>query len=279
MRSGVWKGSISFGLLNIPVSLQTAQEDKDLHFTMLDEKTMSKIHYKKVDEETGREVPNERIVKGYEYDKGDYVVMTDEDFKKANPKATQTIDIEDFVPLKDIDFMMFEKPYYLVPQKDGTKGYFLLRDALENTGKVAIAKLVMRNKQHLCAILPKGDYLILEQLRFAHNLKEIHEVNFLKGIKKPRYSERELKMAEALIKDMSAKWMPEKYNDTYFDDVMKLIKEKIKHGEEYVLPEPEKEEIAPTKVTDLLPLLRQSLEAKKNGPEKKNSKNSHRHYH
>lgn len=275
--SSVWKGSLSFGLLNIPVSLQTAQEDKELHFHTLDEKNKAPIHYKKVNAETGQEVPYDRIVKAYEYKKGEYVIVSDEDLKSANPKATQTIDIEDFVPLEDIDLLMFEKPYYLLPQKDGEKGYFLLRDALEKTKKVAIARVVLRTKMHLCALMPMGDYLILEMLRFAHEVKQVHEVDFLKGIKKPKYSPKEMHMAEALIKDMTAKWDPDKYKDTYYDDVMMVIKEKARYGANAPVRRAEIPEIEPTNVTDLLPLLRKSLEEKKqNG--KRNSRNA-RHMH
>lgn len=272
---GVWKGTLTFGLLNIPVSLQTAQEDQELHFTLLDEKNHSKIHYKKIDEKTGREVPPDRIVKGYEYKKGQFVIMSDEDFDQANVKATQSIDIQDFVALDQIDLMMFEKPYYLVPRDEGVKGYFLLRDALLKTGKVAIAKVVLRSKQHLCAVLPKDDYLILETLRFAHTLKETHEVDFLKDLKRPpKPTERELQMAKDLIESMSSDWAPDKYRDTYYEDVMKLIRQKIEKGEDYIAPETEKpEEIAPTAATDLLPLLRRSLEAKRS--QKSSSKNQH----
>ncbi|MEZ0391226.1 MAG: Ku protein, partial [Pseudobdellovibrionaceae bacterium] len=222
------------------------------------------IHYKKINAETGHEVPSERIVKAYELKKGQFVILTDQDFKNANPKATHSVDIEDFVPFQDIDLLMFEKPYYLVPQKEGEKAYFLLKDALQNTQRVAIAKIVIRSKQHLCAILPQGDYLILELLRFSHEVKELEEADFLKGVKKAKYSEKEIEMAESLIKGMSSDWKPDRYKDTYYEDVMKMIKEKAKSGKEFQAPEIEEEasEI-PSNVRDLLPLLRKSLEAKR----------------
>lgn len=272
MRSNIWKGSISFGLLNIPVTLQTAQEEKELHFSMLDERDLSRIRYKKVNAKSGREVPSEKIVKGYEFKKGKFVIVTDQDFERANVKATKTIDIEDFVLLEEIDTMLFEKPYYLAPQKGAEKGYFLLRDALEKTEKVAIAKVVIRTKQHLCAVLAKGDYLVLEILRFSNQVKEVHEVNFLKGIdKKVKFAPKELKMAEDLISGMTAKWEPDKYKDTYQADLMKRIKSKIKRGQAKDVEEaPDLEEVEESSnVVDLLPLLKKSLE--QGGAKKKRS--------
>lgn len=268
MRSNIWKGSISFGLLNIPVSLQSAQQDKDLHFSLLDSKDMAHIQYKKINARTGREVQQKQIVKGYEYKPGQYVVITDADFQKANPKATKTIDIEDFVLLEEIDTMLFEKPYYLAPQKGAEKGYFLLREALEKTKKVAIAKIVIRTKQHLAAIFAKGDYLVLELLRFAHEMKDVNEFNYLEDVNtRVRFTERELKMAEDLIKGMTAKWKPEKYKDTFYDDMMKRINAKVKQGRgqkvEEVEPVEKVEESS--NVVDLLPLLRKSLEERGSG--------------
>lgn len=264
-RSGIWKGSISFGLLNIPVTLQTANESKQLHFQMLDSKDLAPIKYKRVNANTGREVDYARIVKGYEYEPEQYVVLSKQDFVAANPKATQTIDVEDFVPLDDIDPMLFDRPYYLVPQKNGEKGYFLLRDALEKTSKVAIGKVVIRTKQHLCAIMAREKYLVCMLLRFSHEVLEVNEVDYLEDVKKDvRYSPKELRMAEDLIKGMSAKWNPDRYKDTYYNDMMKRIKAKIKAGKTEVIEDVEEpiEKVEPTKVVDLLPLLRKSLEEK-----------------
>lgn len=266
MAGSIWKGSISFGLLNIPISLQKAQEGQDLHFSMLDEKDLSPIKYKKVSAKDGKEVPWERIVKGYEYEKNQFVIVNKEDFKAANPKATQTIDIEDFVDLDDIDLMFLEKPYYLVPQKNGVKGYFLLAEALKKTKKVAIAKIVIRTKQRLVAIMSKGEYLILEILRFAHEVLDVDEVDYLSDIQKPKFTPKEIKMAEELIGGMTGEWKPEQYKDTYNDDIMKIINKKIKAGEgaeiEYgKLPKEEKGNTG--MVVDLMPLLKKSLEAKK----------------
>lgn len=265
MAGSIWKGSISFGLLNIPVSLQKAQEGHDLSFSMLDEKDLSPIKYKKVSAKDGKEVPWGRIVKGYEYEKGQYVIMSKDDLKAANPKATQTIDIEDFVDFDDIDLMFLEKPYYLVPQKAGIKGYFLLVEALKKTNKVAISKIIIRTKMHLAMVMTKGDYLVLELLRFGHEVLDVDEVEYLSDIQKPKFSPKEIKMAEELIKGMSAKWDPDQYKDTYNDDVMKIIKMKIKagEGEEIAWDIPKEEKGNTGKVVDLMPLLLKSLEAKK----------------
>lgn len=264
-RAGIWKGSISFGLLNIPVSLQTAKEGKELHFQMLDSKDFAPIKYKKINAESGKEVPYDRIVKGYEYEPDQYVIMSKQDFAAANPRATQTLDIEDFVPLDEIDLMMFDRPYFLTPQKNGEKGYFLLRDALEKSKKVAIGKIVIRTKQHLCAVMVRGEYLICELLRFPHEMLDIEEADYLSGTKrKGAYNPRELKMAEELIEGMTASWDPSKYKDTYYDDIMKRVKAKIKAGKSHVIEDKdvEVEEVEPTKVVDLLPLLRKSLESR-----------------
>jgi DNA end-binding protein Ku len=263
MPATIWSGAISFGLLNIPVSMHTAQQDKNLHFSMLDSRDLAPIKFRRVNGQSGKEVPYQKIVKGYKVESGKFVIMSKQDFAAANPKATQAIEVEDFVNLDEIDFMLFDKPYYLVPKKGGEKGYFLLRDALARMKKVAVGKIVIRSKQHLVAVMPRGKYLICEILRFAHQIKQVDEVDFLDDVKdKKRYSDRELNMAEQLIDDMSAKWNPDKYKDTYYDDIMKRIKKKIKAGPEDV-PEIEESAVEPTAdVVDLLPLLRKSLAAK-----------------
>lgn len=266
MAGSIWKGSISFGLLNIPVNLQKAQETQDLHFSMLDEKDLSPIKYKKVSAKDGKEVPWNRIVKGYEYESGHYVTLNKDDFKAANPKATQTIDIEDFVDFDEIDLMFFEKTYYLVPQKTGIKGYFLLCEALKKTNKVAVAKIVIRTKQRLVAIMAKGDYLVLEILRFSHEVLELEEVNYLDEVEKPKFNAKELKMAEELIEGMTGEWNPDQYKDTYSEDIMKIINLKIKAGEGQQIDygDIDKEEAGNTGlVVDLMPLLKKSLEQKK----------------
>lgn len=266
MAASIWKGSISFGLLNIPVVLRKAEEGKELSFKMLDEKDHQPIKYKRVNAKSGKEVPWSQIVKGYEYDSGQFVIMNKEDFDAANPKATQTIDIQDFIDFDEIDLMYFEKPYYLVPQKNGIKGYFLLVEALKKTNKVAVAKVVIRNKMHLVCVMPKDDYLILEMLRFAHEVLDTDEVDYLEDTTKPKFHAKEIKMAEELIEGMTAKWDPEQYQDTYVDDVMKIINMKVKAGEGKEIDYgemPKKEKGNTGTVVDLMPLLRKSLEEKK----------------
>lgn len=268
MAASIWKGSISFGLLNIPVALQSAEEDKSIHFSMLDEKGFSRIRFQRINAKTGKEVPYDRIVKGYEYEPDQYVIMSKNDFDAANVKATQTIDIEDFVLLDEIDPMLFEKPYYLVPQKKAEKGYFLLRDALAETKKVAIGRIVIRTKQHLGMIMPRGDYLILELLRFSHSVRQINEARYLEDVNRNiKFSSRELQMAKDLIKGMTSRWKPEKYKDTYYDDVMELIEKKIKSGRIHTVEAPEKSAVkkleTASNVVDLMPLLKKSLEARR----------------
>lgn len=265
MAGSIWKGSISFGLLNIPVALQKAEEGRDLSFSMLDEKDLSPIKYKKVSAKDGKEVPWERIVKGYEYEKGEYVVLSKEDLKAANPKATQTIEIEDFVQFEDIDLMFLEKPYYLVPQKAGIKGYFLLVEALKKSKKVAIGKIVIRTKMHLAMVMAKDKYLVLELLRFGHEVLDVNEVDYLSDVQKPKFTLKEIKMAEELIEGMTAKWNPDQYKDTYNDDVMKIIKIKVKAGQGHEIEWdlPKEESVKGGKVVDLMPLLKKSLEQKK----------------
>lgn len=263
MRSNIWKGALSFGLLNIPVRLMKAEEEKTLHFSMLDEKDLSPIRYKKINAKTGKEVPYNRIVKGYEFKKNQYVVMNDKDFKVANVEATGTIDIENFVEQKDIDLMFLERPYYLVPEKNGEKGYFLLSEAMKKSKKVAIAKIVMRTKQHLVMIMVRGDYLVLEMMRFAHEVIEADKVDYFKYFKKVKFNPKEMSMAVDLVDGMTEKWMPEQYKDTYYTDLKKIIDKKIKGGKgkviDYEVPEP----IKASNVLDLMPLLKQSLESKK----------------
>lgn len=276
MRSSIWKGALSFGLLNIPVNLMKAEQDHSLHFSMLDEDDLSPIKYKKINAKTGKEVPYKRIVKGYEYKKNEFVIMDDKDFKAANVEATGTIDIENFVDLDEIDPMYLEKPYYLVPEKNGIKGYFLLCEAMKKSKKVAIGKVVIRTKQHLALIMPKDNYLILEIMRFAHEVLDVDEVGYFKEVKKTKFSEKEMKMAIQLIEGMTQEWEPEVYKDTYHDDLKAIIDKKIKAGKgqeiDYDFKEPGK--VAASNVLDLMPLLKKSLEAKSK-PAKRASKKAH----
>lgn len=261
MSRSLWSGAISFGLLNIPVALMSSKEEEHISFHLLDKRDNSPVGYKQINKATGREITPKNIVKGYEYEKNKYVIVDKDDFLKANPKATQTIDIEDFIDLAELDVLLFDKPYYMVPGKNGEKGYVLLHKVLKETAKVAVAKFVLRNRQHLVAVLAKGDYLILEILRFAHEVQSVEEADFFDDakMKKVKISAKELQMAKSLVAGMTSKWKPEQYKDTYQDDLLKLIKQKIKTGKVKESVAPEEIEETNTNVIDLMPLLQQSL--------------------
>jgi len=261
MARAIWKGSISFGLVNIPVGLYSAETRDDISFKLLDRKTKSPIHYKRVSEESSKEVPWEETVRGYEYEKGKYVVLSDEDLKRAAPEATQTIDIVGFVDLEDIDPLYFDKPYYLAPDSKGAKAYALLRETLRRTGKVGIAKVVIRTRQYLAAVVARGesDVLTLELLRYAHELRDPSELDVPRG--KGGVSDKELEMARRLVEGMEEAWDPDEYKDDYRNDVMKLIEERVEAGElegsTAPAPKPEKPS---GKVVDLMALLKRSLD-------------------
>jgi DNA end-binding protein Ku len=269
MARAIWKGSISFGLVNIPVGLYSAESRDEIHFKLLDRRNMSPIHYKRVNEESGREVPWEETVRGYEFSDGKYVALTDEDLKRAAPEATQSIDISDFVDLDDISPLYFDKPYYLAPDKKGAKSYALLRETLRRTGKVGIAKVVIRTRQYLAAVVARGDVLTLELMRYAHELRDPKDLDVPHG--KQGVSERELQMAERLVEGMVEKWDPEKYKDDYRRDLMKMIKERVEAGELEASsePAPKPERPAGGQVVDLMALLKSSLEGGAKKPAKK----------
>jgi DNA end-binding protein Ku len=259
MARAIWKGSISFGLVNIPVGLYSAESRDEIHFKLLDRKTTSPIHYKRVSEKSGREVPWDETVRGYEFESGQYVVLSDEDLKRAAPEATQTIDISDFVDLEEISPLYFDKPYYLAPDKKGAKAYALLRETLRRTGKVGIAKVVIRTRQSLAAVVARGDVLTLELLRYAHELRDPSELDVPRG--KEKVGERELQMAERLVEGMVTAWKPEKYKDDYRQDLMKMIEERVESGQLEASAEPAPRPArAASNVVDLMALLKQSVE-------------------
>src|SRR4051812_11288472 len=229
MARAIWKGSISFGLVNIPVGLYAAESRDEIRFKLLDKKTMSPIHYKRISEESTKEVAWEETVRGYEFSPGKYVVVSDEDLKRAAPEATQTIDIVDFVDLEEISPLYFDKPYYLAPDKKGAKAYALLRETLRRTGKVGIAKVVIRTREYLAAVVARGDVLTLELMRYAHELRSPDELDVPHG--KQGVSDREIDMAERLVEGMVAAWDPDKYKDTYRNDLMKMIEKRVEAGE------------------------------------------------
>lgn len=256
MARAIWKGSISFGLVNIPIALYPATRREELKFRLLRKSDLSPVNYKRVAEKDGKEVPWDEIVKGYEYEKGKYVVLKDEDFQRVDLEATQTVDIQDFVDQKEIDPMFFYKPYYLEPQKGGGKAYALLRDALKDTNKVGIAKVVIKTRQYLAGVKPEDGVLALELMHFADELADPEKLHVPK---KTEVGKREMNMAKSLIDSMSSKWNPEKYKDDYREALMEVIEEKVEAGGKEIEEKPKK---APklTKVIDLVSVLQKSLE-------------------
>jgi DNA end-binding protein Ku len=266
MARGLWKGAISFGLVNVPVELYSAQKrSAELDLTMLDKRDLAPVGYQRVNKASGKEVPWEDVVKGYQYEDDKYVVLTEEDFRRANPEASKTVDIVAFVDVADIDPLYFETPYYLGPSKRGEKAYALLRDAMAKAGKAGIATVVIRTKQYLAALIPQGEALLLNTLRYYKELKKPEELDIPDKLAGHKPTAKELDMALRLIDDMADKWKPEKYHDTYHEDLLKRIEEKVKAGQTEEITEPEKEEKAAkgADVIDLMSLLKKSVEGKK----------------
>jgi DNA end-binding protein Ku len=261
MPRSLWKGAISFGLVNVPVELHSARKrSAELDMTMLDKRDLAPVGYKRVNKSTGKEVPWGEVVKGYEYKDDQYVVLSDEDFRRANPEAAKTVDILAFVELAEIAPQYFDTPYYLKPEKRGEKAYALLRDTLEKAGKAGVASVVIRTKQYLAALVAQDELLVLNTLRYADELKDPAELE----IPKAKVTPKELDMALRLVEDMADEWHPDKYKDTYKDDLLKRIKEKVKAGETEEITEAEKEPRAAkgAEVIDLMALLKKSVEHK-----------------
>lgn len=263
MARGLWKGAISFGLVNVPVELYSAQKRSgELDLTMLDRRDMAPVGYQRVNKSSGKEVPWEEVVKGYEYEDGRYVVLSEEDFRRANPELSRTVDILAFVDRAAIAPQYFETPYYLGPGKRGEKAYALLRDALQKAGKAGIARVVVRTKQYLAALLPEGEVLMLNTLRYHAELKSAEDVDIVEKLKGAKVSAKELDMALRLVDDMSDAWQPAKYHDTYREDLLKRVEEKVQAGQTEEVTEPARE-AKPQKggeVIDLMALLKKSVE-------------------
>ena len=254
----VWTGAISFGLVNIPVDLVSAESRNDLKFHMIDSRDQNRIRYERVNEETGEEVPWNQIVKAFEFADDQYVVVTDEDFQKADVKASKTIDIETFVDRAELDYKFFDKPYYIRPRKGGEKAYVLLREALKESDRVAISRVVIRTRAYLSGIYASKDALVLNLLRFNQELKAIEDISLPADADiKPR----ELKLALTLIEDMTETWDPAQYKDEYRAALMERIKAKAKgQGIDEVVAEEDK---TSGKVIDIVDLLKRSVETKK----------------
>lgn len=266
MARPIWNGSISFGLLNVPVQLHSGERSVDLSFRMLDSRDKSPIRYERVNSETGEEVPWKEIVKAFEYAKGSYVVIDEEDIRKAAPDATETVEIETFVERAAIDPRYFDKPYYLVPAKKAEKGYVLLREILARTGKIGIAKVVIRTRQYLAALMPHDKALVLNLMRFPQELVDADELHLpAGGPAKWKVSEREMAMAEQLIESMTAAWNPADYSDDFRSRLRKIIDGEIARqgGKKVKAPRVAAGKPVPTSnVIDFTALLKQSLAGK-----------------
>lgn len=253
----IWKGSISFGLVNVPVTLYPAEERTDLRFHMLDSRDNSRVRYERVNSETGEEVPWNQIVKGYEFSEGNYVIIEEAELKKAAPKATKTVEIESFVDLADIDPLYFDRPYYLEPAKGGEKGYVLLRETLRQTGKAGIAKVVIRLRQYMAAMIPRGDALVLELLRYHQEVRPAEDLDLPGKAASVGISAQEVKMATMLVEGMTGEWNPSSFQDEYRENLTKWIKQKAKTGE---TPAPfEDDDDEPPAPINLMEALKKSL--------------------
>jgi DNA end-binding protein Ku len=260
MPRELWKGAIRFGLVHIPVSLYPAEQAEELAFTMLDRRDLQPVGNKRYNKSTGKEVAFEDIVKGYEYEDGRYVTLEKEDFRRANVEATQTVDIMGFIDAGKIPPFFLESPYYLAPGKHGDKGYALLREVLERKGKVAIATVVIRTRQHVAVLYPRDNVLVLNTLRYANELRPAKEIEVPRDLKGAKVQPNEIKMAERLIDDMSMQWKPEEYHDTYRDDLLKLIEEKAAG---HVKKAPKARAPRGAEIIDFASLLEKSLGARK----------------
>jgi DNA end-binding protein Ku len=272
MARPVWTGTLSFGLLNIPVSLMTGERKTDISFRMLDSRNKAPVRYERVNAETGEEVPWKDIVKAFEYEKGSYVVLEQEDIASAAPESHGAIEVEAFVDADAIGPRYFEKPYVLVPAKKAEKGYVLLREALEKTGKIGIARVVIRTRENLCAVLPHGNALLLMMMRYPQELVDIGEYNIPEGDKGDyRISAKELAFSEQLIETMSSDWDPDAYHDEFRERLQKVIQDRMKADGvvKRAAEEPQVEEGAATNVVDFMSLLQQSIDRNKRTPAKK----------
>ncbi|MGH7131089.1 MAG: Ku protein [Phycisphaerales bacterium] len=262
MARPIWSGFLSFGLVQIPVVLHSGENRSDLRFNLVDSRDHARIRYDRVNETTGEEVPWSDIVKAYELDDNNYVVLKDEDFKRAAPAASKTIDIEDFVPRQEITPEYFDRPYLLVPGKGGEKGYVLLREVLRDSDRVGVARIVIRTRQHLAAVIAERDALVLNVMRFHQELRPPAELPLPHGkLSEYRIHSKELQMAEQLVKAMSGPWKPQKYHDEYRDALMKWIRKKAASPTGVVAAEPEPDR-EPSDPINMMEWLSKSLKAR-----------------
>lgn len=264
MARPVWRGHIAFGLVSIPVVLYAAEHRSELQFRMLDSRNHARVRYERVNEETGAEVPWDQIVRAFEYDTGNYVVLSDEDFQRAAPESSHSADIECFVPQDAICAKWFDKPYYLAPDRKakGEKGYVLLRDALKKSGRIGIVTVVIRTRAHLAALIPEGDVLLLNLLRYHQELHGVEDLGLPAGtFEAPKIKPREQEMAEQLIESMSSEWTPQNWQDDYRAQLRAYIDQRIAAGQVETSPEDEgPAESRSADILDMTALLKRSLE-------------------
>ncbi|QBF27059.1 Ku protein [Pseudomonas tructae] len=260
MVRALWKGAISFGLVHIPVSLSTAISNDRVDFDWLDERSLEPVGYKRVNKVTGKEIAREHIVKGVQYQKGQYVVISEEEIRKARPEATQTIDIFSFVDSDEIPLQQFDTPYYLSPERRGGKVYALLRKTLESTGKVALAKVVLHTQQHLALLRPLEDAMVMITLRWPEEVRSLDSLGLEASVRDPSIDKRELQMAKRLVEDMSGHWTPAEYRNDFKDTIMSLVEEKASQGKITTVAALEGEgEQKSADIIDLTELLKRSL--------------------
>lgn len=261
----LWKGAISFGLVHIPIALHSATEERGLNFDWLDKRTMDPVGYKRINKKSGKEVSKENIVKGIEYEDGNYVILSQEEIDAAYPRTTQTIEIESFVPANAIPFVYFERPYYISPINKGAKVYALLREILLKTAKVGLAKVVIQTKQHLAVLVPIGPALVLNLLRWGDEIRSWEELDLPKeGSKAEGLTEKEIKMGEQLVKDMSGDWNPADFTDSFREQILHLVEEKVQAGETETVTKVETLDTNESaKIYDLTEMLQRSLKGGK----------------
>ena len=269
MARAFWKGAISFVLVHIPVALVSATSSHGVDFDWLDSRSMDPVGYKRVNKVTGKEVTKEHIVKGVQYEKGRYVVLSEEEIKSAHPLSTQTIDIFSFVDSEQIPLQNIDTPYYLAPDKRGGKVYALLRETLSKTNKVALAHVVLHTRQHLAALMPLESAMVLVMLRWPAEVRSLDTLELGSEVTKPELAKGELDMAKRLVQDMSADWKPEDYRDSFEDKIMALVEKKANEGKiEDVETATGEEERKTADVIDLTELLKRSLGGKSAGKAK-----------
>ncbi len=268
MPRAIWKGAISFGLVNVPIEVFPAIRAAQTGFNLLDKRTLDPVGYRQINKRTGKEVSRQDIVRGYAYEKGKYAVLTDDEIAAASPESTQTVDIIAFIDAPQLSFLYLDTPYYLAPERRGAKAYALLRDALQKSGKIGIASVVLHSRQHLAALVPAGPVLALETLHWSDEVRSLDELGELpETAKASGVSARELEMAQRLIDDMSETWNPADYHDTFHDEILALVERKVREGKTSEV-ETIRESAAPRRSADILDLsdlLKRSLGRKPGG--------------